>query len=63
VRKKNGQIRICIDFRNLNDAYPKNDFPLPIPELMVDATTSHKVLSFMDESSGYNQIKMESRDQ
>lgn len=39
VKKKNGQIRICIDFRDLNNACPKDEFPLPITELLVDATT------------------------
>ncbi|CAL2228165.1 unnamed protein product [Prunus armeniaca] len=59
VKKKiNGQICICVDFRDLNEAFPKDDFPLPIIELMVDATTSHEALSFMDGSSGYNQIRM-----
>ncbi|KAL0455728.1 UNVERIFIED_CONTAM: Retrovirus-related Pol polyprotein from transposon opus [Sesamum latifolium] len=58
VRKMNGQIRVCVDFRDLNNAYPKDDFPLPIAELMIDATTAHEALSFMDGSSGYNQIRM-----
>ncbi|KAL0416672.1 UNVERIFIED_CONTAM: Transposon Tf2-12 polyprotein [Sesamum latifolium] len=58
VRKKNGQIRVYIDFRDLNNACPKDDFPLPIAELMIDATTGHEALSFMDGSSGYNQIRM-----
>ncbi|XP_070663937.1 uncharacterized protein [Malus domestica] len=48
VLKKSGQIRVCVDFRDLNDAYPKDDFPLPIIEIMVDATTGHEALSFMD---------------
>ncbi|KAL0295133.1 UNVERIFIED_CONTAM: hypothetical protein Sradi_6850400 [Sesamum radiatum] len=49
VRKKNGQIRVCVDFRNLNNACPKDDFPLPIAELMIDATTGHKLYpSWMD---------------
>ncbi|KAK4397559.1 Transposon Tf2-12 polyprotein [Sesamum angolense] len=58
VRKKNGQIRVCVDFMDLNNACPKNDFPLPIIELIIDATTGHKALSFMDGSSRYNQIRM-----
>ncbi|KAL0440371.1 UNVERIFIED_CONTAM: hypothetical protein Slati_2520100 [Sesamum latifolium] len=45
VRKKNGQIRVCVDFRDLNNACPKDDFPLPIAELMIDATTGHEALS------------------
>ncbi|KAA0054065.1 hypothetical protein E6C27_scaffold318G001370 [Cucumis melo var. makuwa] len=58
VRKKNGQLRVCVDFRDLNNACPKDDFPLPIMEIMIDATARHKALSFMDGSSGYNQIRM-----
>ncbi|KAL0439876.1 UNVERIFIED_CONTAM: putative protein K02A2.6 [Sesamum latifolium] len=58
VRKKNGQIRVYVDLRDLNNACPKDDFLLPIAELMIDATTGHEALSFMDGSSGYNQICM-----
>ncbi|XP_074315668.1 uncharacterized protein LOC141651875 [Silene latifolia] len=63
VRKKNGQLRVCVDFRDLNDACPKDDFPLPVTELMIDATTGHKALSFMDCTAGYNQIQMAPEDQ
>ncbi|XP_057775222.1 uncharacterized protein LOC130994205 [Salvia miltiorrhiza] len=63
VRKKNGQIRVCVDFRDLNEACPKDDFPLPIAELMIDATTGHEALTFMDGSSGYNQILMSPNDE
>ena len=63
VKKKNGQIRVCVDFRDLNSACPKDDFPLPITEVMVDATTGHEALSFMDGSSGYNQIRMNPKDE
>ncbi|KAL0413541.1 UNVERIFIED_CONTAM: Transposon Tf2-12 polyprotein [Sesamum radiatum] len=62
VKKKNGQIRICVDFRDLNKACLKDDFPLPIIELMVDATTGHEALCFMDGSSRYNQIRMSPKD-
>jgi len=62
VEKKNGQIRVCVDFRDLNRACPKDDFPLPITEMVVDATTGFEALSFMDGSSGYNQIKMDPQD-
>ncbi|KAA0039307.1 uncharacterized protein E5676_scaffold169G001000 [Cucumis melo var. makuwa] len=42
VRKKNGQLRVCVDFHDLNNVCPKDDFPLPITEIMVDATTGHE---------------------
>ncbi|KAI3472363.1 hypothetical protein Pfo_031104 [Paulownia fortunei] len=63
VRKKNGQIRVYVDFRYLNDACPKDDFSLPTTELIIDATTGHEALSFMDGSSGYNQIRMAPKDE
>ncbi|XP_058216876.1 uncharacterized protein LOC131327758 [Rhododendron vialii] len=63
VPKKNGKIRICIDFRDLNEACPKDDFPLPITKLLVDATTGYETLSFMDGYSGYNQIRMAPEDE
>ena len=56
VVKKNGRIRPCIDFRNLNLASPKDEYPMPMADLMVDGAARHKVLSFMDGHSGYNQI-------
>src|SRR4051812_12497522 len=58
VTKKNGSIRICIDFRNLNDACPKDEFPLPVTDIMVDKTAGYERMSFMDGFSRYNQIKM-----
>ena len=48
VRKKNDQLRICVDFRDLNNAFPKDDLPLPITKLLVDAITEFGALSFMD---------------
>ena len=56
VRKKNGQLCICVDLRYLNEACPKDDFPLLVMELMIESTTGHEVLSFMDCTVGYNQI-------
>ncbi|XP_075074360.1 uncharacterized protein LOC142161965 [Nicotiana tabacum] len=63
VRKKNGQIGVCVDFRDLNNACPKDEFPLHIPELMIEATTGYETMSFMDGSSGYNQIRMAPKDE
>ncbi|KAL0396392.1 UNVERIFIED_CONTAM: Transposon Tf2-12 polyprotein [Sesamum calycinum] len=51
------------EVKDLNNACPKDDFPLPIAELMIDATTGHEALSFMDGSSGYNQIRMAPADE
>ena len=58
VPKKNGKVRVCVDFRDLNKASPKDDFPLPHIDMLVDSITGHSMLSFMDGFSGYNQIMM-----
>jgi len=63
VSKENGQPCICVYFRNLNDTCPKDDFPLPVTELMIDSTTGHEALSFMDRTTGCNQILMAPEDQ
>jgi hypothetical protein len=62
VKKKNGQIRCCVDFRNLNKACPKDEFPLPNMDLLIDSVAGHAMFSFMDEFSGYNQIRMSTKD-
>ena len=53
---------MCVDFRDLNKACHKDDFPLPHINVLVDNTTSSALMSFMDGFSGYNQIKMALRD-
>src|SRR5436189_5260389 len=58
VTKKNGSVRICIDFRNFNDACPKDEFPLPVTDIMVDNTAGNERKSSMAGFSGYNQIKI-----
>ena len=62
VPKKNGKVRMCIDYRDLNKASLKDDFPLPHIDVLVDNTTRHKMLSFMDGFSDYNQIRMAEED-
>jgi hypothetical protein len=56
ILKKNGKLRICIDFRNINMATPKDEYPMPVVDLLVDGASGYKVLSFMDGHLGYNQI-------
>ena len=63
VKKANGKWRLYIDFTNVNRACPKDNFPLPQIDLMVDATAGHELLSFMDAFSGYSQISMDLDDQ
>ena len=63
VRKANGKWRMCIDFTDLNKACPKDSYPLPRIDTLVDSTARNQLLSFMDAFSGNNQIKMEEVDQ
>ena len=58
VYKKNGKLRVCIDFRNLNKATLMNGYPMPVADLLVDAAAGHRIISFMDGNVGYNQIFM-----
>jgi hypothetical protein len=53
---------MCIDYRDLNKASPKDDFPLPHIDILVDNAAGHGMLSFMDGFSGYNQIRMAEED-
>ena len=63
MKKANGKWRMCVDFTDLNKACPKDSFPLPRIDQLVDSTAGHKLLTFMDAFSGYNQIKMAEEDQ
>ena len=63
VKKSNGKLRMCVDFTNLNRACPKDSYPLPRIDTLVDSTARHELLSFIDAFSGYNQIKMNKEDQ
>ena len=63
VRKKNRQLHICVDFQDLNEACPKDDFPLPVTELKIDSAIGHEALSLLDCTVGYNQIQMALEDQ
>ena len=63
VKKANDKWRMCVDFTDLNKACPKDSYPLPRIDQLVDSTASHKLLSFMDAFSRYNQIRMDEADQ
>jgi hypothetical protein len=53
VKKKNmGKIRICVDFRNLNRATLKDEYPMPVADLLIDSTSGNKVISFLDDNAG-----------
>ena len=58
MKKANKKWRICVDFTDLNSACPKDSSLLPRINQLVDSTVEHKLLTFMDAFSSYNQIKM-----
>ena len=58
VPKKWGKWRVCVDYTDLNEACPKDNFPLPRIDQIVDASSGHGMLSFLDAFSGYHQIPM-----
>ena len=63
VKKASGKQRMCVDFTDLNKACPKDSYPLPRVDVLVDSIARHQLLSFMDAFSGYNQIRMHEDDQ
>ena len=62
VKKANGKWQMYVDFTDFNRACPKDSYPLPRIDTLVDSTARHELLSFMDAFSGYNQIKMNEDD-
>jgi len=54
---------MCVDFTDLNKACPKDSYPLPNIDALVDSASGCKMLSFLDAFSGYNQMKMHPRDE
>lgn len=63
VPKKNGKLRVCVDYINLNNACPMDRFPLPWIEQMVDATAGYERLTFMDAYRGYHHIPLAKEEQ
>ncbi|XP_072089160.1 uncharacterized protein [Arachis hypogaea] len=63
VRKSSGKWRMYVDFIDLNKACPKDLYPFPNIDRLVDDTSGYQVLSFMDAYSGYNQIQMHPDDE
>jgi hypothetical protein len=59
VEKKNtGKIQICIDFHNLNKTTPKDEYPMPIANMLINNASEHRVNNFLNGNSNYNQIFM-----
>ena len=63
VKKKTRKWRMCIDYTGLNKACPKDHFPLPRIDQIVDSTSGCEILSFLDAYSGYHQITMKESNQ
>jgi hypothetical protein len=61
-KKNTGKIRICVDFTNLNRATPKDEYPMPVADLLVDSVSGNKAINFLDGNAGYNQIFMAKED-
>ncbi|CAI9774729.1 unnamed protein product [Fraxinus pennsylvanica] len=63
VKKSNGKWCMCVDYTGLNKVYPKDSYPLPRIDHLVDATSGHERLSFLGVFSRYHQISMSELDQ
>ena len=62
VAKMDGKIRICVDYRDLNKASPKDYFPLQNIHILIDNCVKHEMQSFVDCYAGYHQILMDEED-
>lgn len=60
--KKDEKVQMCVDYLDLKKSSPKDDFPLPHIDVLMDNATQFLVFSFVDGFYGYNQIKMASND-
>ena len=63
VKKANGKWRMCVDFTDLNKVHPKDSYPLARIDQLVDSMAGHRLFSFIDAFSGYNQIRRDEADQ
>jgi hypothetical protein len=57
-KKNTGKIQVCIDFRNLNKSTPKDEYHMPIADMLINNSSGHRVIRFLDGNSSYNQIFM-----
>jgi hypothetical protein len=62
MEKNTGKIWVCIDFRNLNKATPKDEYQMPIADMLINNSSGHWVISFLDGNAGYNPIFMAEED-
>ncbi|KAL6191633.1 hypothetical protein ACLB2K_038023 [Fragaria x ananassa] len=56
ILKKNGKIRVCVDYTDLNKATSKDVYPMSVADMLIDDVAGHKMLSFIDGTAGYHQI-------
>jgi hypothetical protein len=61
-KENTGKIQVCIDFCNLNKATPKDEYPMPIADMLINNAFGHRVISFLDGNAGYNQFFMAKED-
>jgi hypothetical protein len=61
-KKNTSKIWVCIDFHNLNKANPKDEYPMPIADMLINNASGHRVISCLDGNAGYNQIFMAKED-
>jgi hypothetical protein len=61
-KKESGKLRVCIDFRNLNRATPKDEYLMPIADTLINNASGNRIISFLDGNVGYNKIFMAEED-
>ena len=61
-KKDSDNICVCTDFRDLNKATPKDEYPKPVADMLINEVSGHRVISFLDGNAGYNQIFMVEED-
>ncbi|CAL8993898.1 unnamed protein product [Prunus brigantina] len=62
LKRKTRVVRICVDYMNLNEASPKDEYPMPMEDMLVDGAAHNQMLSFMDGNAGYNHIMVAEED-
>jgi hypothetical protein len=62
MEKITDKIWVCIDFCNLNKVTPKDEYPMSIADMLINNASGHRVISFLDDNAGYNQIFMAEED-
>jgi hypothetical protein len=62
VEKESGNLRVRIDFRNLNRATPKDEYLMPVANTLINNVSGNRIISFLDGNAGYNQIVMAKED-